>query len=118
MTGLDRDDALFGFSHAEWIASGAFSAAGLAFVRQCLARGQSVSIQRSGWLALARLSPGHARRVWASVGPEWTADLEQLEADCRQHDLDAAVQQVVARLIIQLTEELAELQRLAGVGEA
>ena len=86
-----RVSQLFGFSREEWIAAHARDGANEAGARRTVddlfghaARGGSVFFDLTSFLALARLSSDHARRLWSLWAPrmgQFRAEIEEAIAD-------------------------------------
>jgi hypothetical protein len=108
-------DFLYGFPRADWIRSRALSERAAAWVAETKAQGRAVSVTNRGWLQLARLGPGYARRVLSIIAVDWQAHADGLaralerepgEGDPRRRDSLASDRRHVL-------EDLAELRRLA-----
>jgi hypothetical protein len=104
---------LFGFPRRDWVASGALSEGACDFLFAAAARGERTSVTNDGWVALARLSPTHARRIWELHGEEWTRQVAALEASL-QRGAAPAESEAVARFHAHAAARLTELRTLVG----
>ena len=104
---------LFGFPRSEWVASGALSEGACDFLVAAAARGERTSVTTAGWVALARLSPAHARRVWELHGEDWTRQVAALEITLERGAAPAEAD-AIARFHAHAAARLYELRRLVG----
>jgi len=104
---------LFGFPRSDWVASGALSEGACDFLVAAAARGERTSVTNDGWVALARLSPSHARRIWEMHGEEWSRQVAALEGTL-QRGAAPGESEAIARFHAHAAARLTELRRLVG----
>ncbi|MFN2564181.1 MAG: hypothetical protein ABR499_04130 [Gemmatimonadaceae bacterium] len=86
----DPPDSLYGFARAEWAEAARRAGGTIATVVAHWDRAVAIAVAGGGiglematFVALASLSPEHARRAVARLEPALSRDLDQFEAACR-----------------------------------
>jgi hypothetical protein len=107
----------FGFSRTDWVRSGAFTDEHFERILGSLALGEDVMFTSEAWMKLAQLSPGHARKVWESVGERWLAGARRMKAAALSNPPGFGGPEALGRIVERQQRHINRLRQLAGLND-